>query len=301
MRAPSKAMARPIAASVAVALLALGPTSLARSQDRNADARPARIVSLIPAVTEMLFAIGAGPQVVAVSSFDEYPAEVLKLPRVGALLDPDLERILSLRPDLVMVYESQVDLRRQLERASIPTFLYKHAGLPDITVTIQSVGARVGHDTEAAAIVRRIDGQLADIRRRVAARPRVKTMLVFGRDSMALRGIYASGGVGFINDMLGIAGAENVFGDVRQQAVQATTELILARAPEVIVEMRPGQMTDDQRRKEIGVWKTLSSVPAVRSERVTILTDQRTVVPGPRVAEGTEIIARAVHPEAFDK
>ena len=68
-------------------------------------AAPTRIISLVPAVSEMLFAIGAGPQVVAVSSFDDYPPEVLKLPRVGALLDPDLERILSLRPDLVIVYE----------------------------------------------------------------------------------------------------------------------------------------------------------------------------------------------------
>ena len=85
---------------------------------------PTRIISLVPAVSEMLFAVGAGPQVVAVSSFDDYPPEVLKLPRVGALLDPDLERILSLRPDLVIVYESQVDLRRQLGRASIPMFVY---------------------------------------------------------------------------------------------------------------------------------------------------------------------------------
>src|SRR5262245_21122101 len=83
-------------------------------------AQPSRIVSLIPAVTEMLFALGAGSQVVAVSSFDDYPPQVKGLPRVGALLDPDLERILSLRPELVIVYESQVDLRRQLERASVP-------------------------------------------------------------------------------------------------------------------------------------------------------------------------------------
>ncbi len=115
---------------------------------------PTRIISLVPAVSEMLFAIGAGPQVVAVSSFDDYPPEVLKLPRVGALLDPDLERILSLRPDLVIVYESQVDLRRQLERASIPTFVYKHAALADVTATIRQLGARVGRDEGAAAASR---------------------------------------------------------------------------------------------------------------------------------------------------
>ncbi len=93
---------------------ALGQSSRSRAVVTTQPPRspPRRIISLIPAVSEMLFAIGAGPQVVAVSSFDDYPPEVLKLPRVGALLDPDLERILSLRPDLVIVYESQTDLRR---------------------------------------------------------------------------------------------------------------------------------------------------------------------------------------------
>ncbi len=134
------------------------------SRRKPSQPAPARIISLIPAVSEMLFAIGAGPQVVAVSSFDDYPPEVLTLPRVGALLDPDLERILSLRPDLVIVYESQVDLRRQLERATIPMFVYKHAALADITTTIRQLGARVGRDEGATAVTRRIDEKLADIR-----------------------------------------------------------------------------------------------------------------------------------------
>jgi iron complex transport system substrate-binding protein len=264
-------------------------------------AQPARIVSLIPAVTEMLFAMGAGPQVVAVGSFDQYPPEVLKLPRVGALLDPDLERILALRPDLVIVYESQVDLRRQLERAGIPMFVYKHAGLADITVTIRQLGTRVGREDAAQGVVDRIAARLDEIRKRVARRPRPRTLIVFGRDALALRGIYASGGIGFLSDMIDIAGGENVFSDVKRQSVQATSELILAKRPDVILEMRPEDLTPEQHQQEISVWKSLSSVPAVRTGRITIFTDQRTVVPGPRVAEGTEIIARALHPEVFAK
>jgi iron complex transport system substrate-binding protein len=262
---------------------------------------PARIISLIPAVSEMLFAIGAGPQVVAVSSFDDYPPEVLTLPRVGALLDPDLERILSLLPDLVIVYESQVDLRRQLERATIPMFVYKHAALADITTTIRQLGARVGRDEGATAVTRRIDEKLADIRTRVAGRPRPTTMLVFGRDALALRGIYASGGFGFLHDMLAAAGGDNVFADVRQQSVQATSELILSRRPQAILELRSGNLPLELQQKEIAVWQALPSVPAVRTGRIAIITDPRTVVPGPRVAEGTELIARTLHPEAFLK
>ena len=264
-------------------------------------AKPSRIISAIPAVTEMLFALGAGPQVVAVGTFDQYPEDVAKLPRVGALLDPDLERILSLRPDLVAVYESQTDLRKQLDRASIPMFVYKHAGLADVTSTIRQLGARIGHEAEADATVKKIEANLESIRKRVAGRPRPRTLLVFGRDAAALRGIYASGGIGFLQDMLDIAGGENAFADVQRQSVQATTELILARRPEVIVELRTGALTADERSREIAVWESLPSVPAVRAKRIAIITDQRTVVPGPRVAEGTELIARAIHPEAFGK
>ena len=257
--------------------------------------RPARIISLIPAVTEMLFALGAGDTVVAVSSFDKYPPEVEKLPRVGALLDPDLERVLSLRPDLVAVYGSQQDLRQQLERARIPLFVYSHAGLADVTTTIRSLGARIGRDDRAAALTATIERQLAAVRTRVAAQPRPRTLIVFGRESLALRGIYASGGYGFIHDMVAAAGGDNVFADMKQQAVQATTELIIARKPDVILELRADPLTKANEQRELATWNQLPSVPAVRNGRVHILTDPRTVVPGPRIGEGVELIAGVLH------
>jgi len=271
------------------------------SPPSQAPSRPTRIVSLIPAVTEMLFAMGAASQVVGVSSFDLYPPDVKKLPRVGALLDPDLERILALRPDLIIVYESQTDFRLQLERAKIPSYVYKHAGLADVFETIELVGARVGRAAEAAALSKRITDHLDRIRARVQGRPRPSTLLVFGRDALALRGIYASGGIGFLSDMLTVAGGDNLFADVKRQSVQATSELILARRPEVIVELRATVVADSMRAKEIAVWGALPGVPAVKSGRIAMVSDERTMVPGPRVAEGTELIARVLHPEAFAK
>jgi iron complex transport system substrate-binding protein len=260
---------------------------------------PQRIVSLIPALTEVLFAIGAGPQVAAVSSFDKFPADVASLPRVGALVDPDLERILSLRPDLVLVYGSQVDLRIQLERAAVPVYRYEHAGLAEVPATIRDLGARVGRGDASDRLASGIEADLAAIRARIAGRPRPRVLIVMGRESGALRGVYASGGVGFIHDMVDAAGGDNVYAGVRQQAVQATSEQILALRPDVILELRAGALAAEQLPREIAVWNPLSSIPAVRNKRVVILTDERTVVPGPRVAQGTELIARALHPDAF--
>jgi iron complex transport system substrate-binding protein len=122
---------------------------------------------------------------------------------------------------------------------------------------------------------------------------------VFAREAFALRGIYASGGFGFLHDMLVAAGGRNVFADVARESVQATSETILARRPEVIVELRASGVAAEYRGKEVAVWNALPALPAVRAGRVVLITDPRTVVPGPRVAEGAELIARAIHPEAF--
>ena len=96
------------------------------------------------ALTEMLFAVGAGPQVVGVSSYDDFPPETKSLPRVGALLDPDTERILSLRPDLVIVYGSQTELEGQFARAGIRVFAYRHSGVDNVLQTIRDVGSADG-------------------------------------------------------------------------------------------------------------------------------------------------------------
>jgi iron complex transport system substrate-binding protein len=262
----------------------------------SADAH--RIVSLIPATTEMLFAMGAGDRVVGVGSYDHFPTEVGKLPRVGALLDPDVERIIALRPDLVVLYGTQIDLRTALERGHLPFFSYEHRGLPDITQTIRLLGARVGVAASADALAARIERQLDDVRARVSKQPRPKTLLVFGREPHTLTNIDASGGDGFLHDMLETAGGTDVLADVHRQSVMMTTEMVLARAPEVIVELRymqgNGAAADD-----VADWNPLGSVPAVRNRRVYILRGDQFVVPGPRVAAATEQLARTLHPEAF--
>lgn len=259
---------------------------------------PRRIISLIPAVTEMLYAIGAGPRLVAVGTFDRYPPDVASLPRVGGLLDPDVERILALKPDLVIVYGTQIDFRRQLERAGIEQFSYKHGGLASVMTTIRELGARLGRGDAAKRVADDLEARLRAIRTRVSGRPRPRTLLVFGREAMSLRGMFASGGVGFLHDMLETAGGNNVFTDVKRESVQMTTELILQRAPEVIVELREA-VQPDQINAERAVWNRLASVPAIRDKRVAILSDPSLTVPGPRVGDATELIARTLHPKAF--
>ena len=263
-------------------------------------ARPERVVSLVPAVTEMIFAIGDGARVAAVSNYDHFPAEVAKLPRVGGLLDPSVERILAIKPDLVIVYATQQELIERLDRARIPYFNYQHKALPDILTTIRAIGARLGSTARGEAVASGMERSLAEVRTKTAGLPHPATLLVFERDPASLRNVYASGGYGFLHDMLEIAGGRNVFAAVPQQAVQASTEMLIASKPDVIVELLYGDsLKNADIAKQLRAWDALASLPAVRSHRITALTGDEFVVPGPRVVDATRKLAQALHPDAF--
>jgi iron complex transport system substrate-binding protein len=259
-----------------------------------------RIISLVPALTEMLFAIGAGPQVIAVSSFDDYPPETKTLPRVGALLDPDVERILALRPDLVLTYGSQGSLEAQLASAGIRTFSYRHGGIQAIFETMRELGAATGHTASALSKVTELEAQLEAVKVKVRGRSRPRTLLVFGRQPRSLQQLYVSGGTGFLHEMLEVAGGINVFADIARESVQPSQETLIARAPEVILEVSPTrQISAVDAVQERAAWSPLASVPAVKSGRIYFLYGDYLVVPGPRVGLATETIARALHPDAF--
>ena len=287
------------APGMAAWLLLLAVSCSSAKQDPpspNPDSAPARIVSLIPAVTQTLYALGAGPSVVGVSSFDTHPPEVASVARVGGLIDPDTERILALRPDLVFLYGSQTDLVTQLERAGVPIETYRHGGIAGIVSSTREIGARIGRAEAGEALASSIERDIADVRARVAGRKRPATLIVFGREEDTLRGLYASGGTGFIHDMVEAAGGRNVFGDVPRESVQASLESILERAPDVILELRaPESVPDGWAARQLDIWRTAPSLPAVRNGRVHVLLDKRLVVPGPHVAGGIDLIARAIH------
>jgi iron complex transport system substrate-binding protein len=246
----------------------------------------------------MLFDLGAGQQVVAVSRYDTYPPEVRSLPKVGGLLDPDYEAILRLAPDLVVTYGSQSELQRRLSAGRIAFYSYRHSGVEGTLQTMREMGVATGHAAEGVAAAERLRRQLDSVRARVRGLERPRTLLVFGRERGTLRQIYASGGAGFEHEILEMAGGVNVFADARRESVQPSIEMLLARAPEVIVELHSGEPPDAATIKtDHEVWTRLSAVPAVRAGRVQVLYADYLSIPGPRLGQMAEAIARALHPQ----
>ena len=151
------------------------------------------------------------------------------------------------RPDLVILYETQEELKRQLERANIAYYRYEHRALSDITSTIRALGERIGTPQRAEDVAAEIELEIEAVRRSVAGLDRPSTLLVFSREPGSLRNTTASGGYGFLADLLDVAGASNVFEEIQRQSVQASTEMILARRPDVIIELRYGASAERRR------------------------------------------------------
>jgi iron complex transport system substrate-binding protein len=289
-----------VLAGVGAATMACGHGKATDAPPAASEQRPLRIVSLVPATTEMLFAMGAGDRLVGVSNYDRFPPDVQKLTRVGGLLDPYVERLLALKPDLVIAYDTQVDLKQQLSRSAIPTFPYQHRGLADITTTFRALGERVGAAAAANAAADEMERRLDRVKRQVAGRPRPRTLLVFGREPGTLRHVDASGGYGFLHDLLEVAGGTDVLNELHRQSVQMSTEMILARAPDVLIELRYGDsLKTDSLVAERTVWNVLPALPAVKHKRVYLLGGDEFVVPGPRIVVAAEQFGRVLHPEAF--
>lgn len=263
---------------------------------------PGRIVSTAPAATEILFALGLGPQVVGVTQFCNYPPEAKAKPRIGTFLQPNLEVILRLRPDLVVIQKNPVRLGERLEAMGLKTVEVDQPSVEAVFDSIRRIGAAAGAADRATALEKRLRGELQGIQRRTAPLPRRKVMFVVGRTPNALEGLVAVGQGSYLNELMTLAGGRNVFGDAGAAYPKIGLEEVLARNPEVIIDM--GEMadtagvTEKQKQAVVALWNRYPILAAVRNKRVYAVASDIFVVPGPRIVEAAREFARMLHPEA---
>ena len=263
---------------------------------------PQRIVSTAPSLTEALFALGLGDRVAGVTTYCFYPPEARRKPKIGAYAKTDLETLLRLRPDLVVVMRYYTDLQARLASHRIPLLEVSNETLADIRQGLLAIGRAAGVESQAQERLAALDQELDGVRRRVAGRPRRRVMFVVGRTPETVRDIIVAGGNNFLNELISIAGGENVFAASAVAYPKVPAEEILARRPEVIIDR--GDVIDPEKappRHEQAVarlWGRWPQLPAVASGRVYPVASDVFVIPGPRVGEAARRLARLLHPEA---
>ena len=266
------------------ALLSFAALSLPACRRRAGGGIAQRVVSISASTTEALFAIGAGPQTVGRSRFCDFPREALALPVVGGYVDPSLEAVLALRPDLVVGARGPLGsgFARTLEERGIATWFPETERIEQIFEMLSGLGTRTGHVDASNALVGRLRAQAAMIVTKLAARPRRRVFLMFSK-----RPITSAGPGSFPDEMLQLAGAINV---VPKGATYPTLALeqVVAYDPDVVLDAEMGGA-------DAPMPTTHAAIRAVAAGRVVRITDEAVLRPGPRVLDGVVVLARAIH------
>jgi iron complex transport system substrate-binding protein len=255
--------------------------------------QPHRILCLTPSLTETVYELGAGDSIVGVTDYTEFPREARAKPSVGGLVDPSMEKIVALRPDLVFMaaHLNKDETLDKLEDLSLPVFVVDPQGLAGILKMVQSVGEAINRDAEARTLVKQLSEKRDAVLSRVKGLPRPKILVVIWYDPVLTVGSKA-----FISDAITAAGGDSVTADIPQAWPQISMEEVLRRSPDFLLLIKElhGGITLDALKAHAG-WDHLD---AVRNARV-IYVDERMELPSPSVFDALEDLARALHPSEF--
>jgi iron complex transport system substrate-binding protein len=278
-----------------------GPTTLTDGSGRTVtlDLPAQRILSIAPSNTELLFAIGAGQQVVGRDSYSDYPPEAKAVPDIGELVGtPNLELILSKKPDLIVASPlTPPEQIADLEKAGLKVYVLPNPkSFEDLYANVETAGKLSGRETAAAALVDSLNARVKAVSEKVAtvsARP----IVYYELDATDPAAPYTSGPDTFIDLLIRTAGGENFGGDLKGDWVQVSLETVLIRQPDFIMlgDNTYGGVTPDQVKARAG-WGALN---AVKQGKVVIFDDNTVSRPGPRLVDGLEAMAKLLHPDLF--
>jgi iron complex transport system substrate-binding protein len=240
-----------------------------------------RLVVLAPSLVETVAALGLAPRLVGVGDHVRWPPEVAQLPRLGGLVDPRLETLVGLEPDLALLLPSEEELAQRLRRLRIEVLVLPAETLDDVERAVVAVGRRCGAEKDAVAFLRGWRRQLAP---RPAPVARRRVLLVAGRRAGSLGGMFAAGPGTFLDELLERAGAANAIADSRLTWPQVSLEEVLARQPDLVVELQSEELAPGQERALLADWQPLAAaLPAVRRGRVVVVDADWALLPGPRL------------------
>ncbi len=264
------------------------------------DNSPKRIVSLSPNLTQVIYALGDLDSVVGVTVYDEFPLEVVDLPKVGGWINPNYEAILALKPDLVVIMKDQdISFGDKLRELGLKTFTAKsNDSISDILQSITDLGQMLGKEEQAQKLTGHIKNNLDQINEKNKNSNKKSVLLVVGRNPGSLEDIYVIGTNNYINELIELAGGENIIKNERN-ALKITKESIFSLNPDVIIEIN--HLKSDREAQILEIWKSLKQVDAVKNNQVYVLSSKVLLHPSQRIVEGAQILVDILNPEIVEK
>ncbi len=251
----------------------------------QASAAPLRIVSLAPNLTELVFAAGAGDMLVGTVEFSDFPAAALQIERIGDAWRVDLERLLVLRPDLVLAWPSGTpeDTLERIRALGLEVVLLPTYRLEDVPAALRSIGSLTGRNAQAEQVALEFERQVAELRERYRDRSALSVFIQLDDEPL-----YTVNGQHVISEIVELCGGRNVFADLAQLAPPVSPEAVLARDPEVILS------TDDTIGEPLAQWSSRKGMQAVRAGTVYGLSSDTVARATPRLVDGIESVCTAL-------
>jgi iron complex transport system substrate-binding protein len=283
---------------VLAAALACAIIFLRIGRQAIAPAEPNSIISMTPQLTEILFAMGLGDKIIAVSSDSDYPPQALKKPKIGTFWQPNLEAIIAAKPKLIIAenFEQQKQATRQLEQLGYPVLIVSLNNIQELFDTIDTIGKATGKKTEAGRLAADIKSKLINLSGRLSTGRKFTVLWV-----MQTNPIRVAGRDTFANELIELAGGLNAIGQTVQKYPPVGIEEIIAAAPEVIIQ--PAMGTGDieaQQKAAVEFWSKWPNLPAVKNNRIYVISGDEVSRLGPRIDKGLETVARCIHPKLFE-
>jgi iron complex transport system substrate-binding protein len=256
-------------------------------------ALPRRIVSLVPSATELIFALGGEDRLAGVTDYCDWPPAARRKPSVGGMLAPSLESIVALRADLVIATDSgnRQESFDQLRRLGIPVYLVHARSVAQVMEVATRLGELTGRQAAVPALTARLQQRIQAVVKAVSPRPRPRVLYVLWPEPLIVPGREA-----IVTELIQLAGGDSITAEEPSDYPRYGLEAAVARAPEVIVLARHGTGSQPISRQK---WDRLGSLPAVKAGRVYAVDGNVLHRYGPRVVDGLELLAHAIHPEVF--
>jgi iron complex transport system substrate-binding protein len=272
------------------------PVTLRDALGRRVTVRavPSRIVSLAPAMTEILFALGLDRQIVGVTQYCNYPAAARSKARVGGIVNPSVERVLAQQPQLVLGMRlNPKPVLSALVKAGVPTYAAEPRSVADVMRTIAAIGALTGRRAAAARLVARLESRLRAVESRVRGLPRPSAIMVYQEAPL-----WVAGAATFPDEAIRLAGGRNAASDIKGYK-QYDVEMLLARDPQVIFLTSMDSRNHAARVQAFAERPSMRKLSAVRRGRVFMVNADLVDRAGPRIVAGIEQIAARLHPQAL--
>jgi iron complex transport system substrate-binding protein len=265
----------------------------------NSDRPPQRIVSLSPNVTEIIYGLGAWDRIVGVTMYSDFPPEAKTIPRVGGWVNPNLEAIVNLKPDLVIFMKDQDSIfGDNIRKLGLNTLsVDSNSSIKDIENSILQLGKVLKKEKEAESLAARIRSNLEEMSSKTSKLPKKRVLFIVGRNPGTLEDIYVIGRDNYINELINLAGGENVVKSNRF-ALKIAKDALLSFDPEVIIEIAYDKT--ENRDSTIETWSTLKEISAIKNKEVHIVSSSELLHPSQRVIEGADVLAHILHPEVFE-